>query len=434
MRSSVHAWLEEEFVPEVTTSISPVDAAALSTFDIVHALGPLEMETHLKFAETESTFDYFQATREFLDGQPHAHGKPVTFYGDKHGVFRVDAADAVRGDGSAPTSSRVSELLHNPVWSYRLQDRDLKRVRFDSPITWITQRRLGSMTISSGGDCFAAQVDIGGDGIDSYCFSAMLDGHASLFQNGTETICGGAEGIVFRASPGTRLLLGAINARENLWIEASTLEQALESMLGTRLREPLAFKPGFDWTRGLAASLRGQIDFLIREVKRQGGVGDNPVALASLTDLVVSLALRGIPHNYLERVEGGRLCAVPAYVRRAEDFMRANAAVPIRMEQVAAAAGCSVRTLGAVFRRFRHTTPLAALHAIRLEEVHAELKHIATDGSAAEVARRFGFTNPGRFTTAYRRRFGETPTETAKHRSDSCSTSTGVRPTSDGNR
>ena len=30
---------------------------------------------HLKFVETESTFDYFQATREYLE----AHGKPVAF-------------------------------------------------------------------------------------------------------------------------------------------------------------------------------------------------------------------------------------------------------------------------------------------------------------------------------------------------------------------
>src|SRR5947209_1163513 len=50
---------------------------------------------HLKFVETESTFDYFQAMREYLE----AHGKPVAFYSDKHGVFRVNSAGAVQGDG-----------------------------------------------------------------------------------------------------------------------------------------------------------------------------------------------------------------------------------------------------------------------------------------------------------------------------------------------
>ena len=50
---------------------------------------------HLKLVETESTFDYFQSTREYLE----AHGKPIAFYSDKHGIFRVNSTGAVEGDG-----------------------------------------------------------------------------------------------------------------------------------------------------------------------------------------------------------------------------------------------------------------------------------------------------------------------------------------------
>ena len=50
---------------------------------------------HLQFVESESTFDYFAATRAYLEH----HGKPVAFYSDKHGVFRVNRKDAVSGDG-----------------------------------------------------------------------------------------------------------------------------------------------------------------------------------------------------------------------------------------------------------------------------------------------------------------------------------------------
>jgi hypothetical protein len=41
----------------------------------------------LQFVESESTFSYFHATRAYLE----AWGKPVAFYSDKHGVFRVEA-------------------------------------------------------------------------------------------------------------------------------------------------------------------------------------------------------------------------------------------------------------------------------------------------------------------------------------------------------
>ena len=50
---------------------------------------------HLQFVESESTFDYFRATRAYLE----RHGKPVAFYSDKHGVFRVNRKDAAGGDG-----------------------------------------------------------------------------------------------------------------------------------------------------------------------------------------------------------------------------------------------------------------------------------------------------------------------------------------------
>jgi hypothetical protein len=50
---------------------------------------------HLQFVESESTFSYFDATRAYLE----AWGKPVAFYSDKHGVFRVNHPGALGGDG-----------------------------------------------------------------------------------------------------------------------------------------------------------------------------------------------------------------------------------------------------------------------------------------------------------------------------------------------
>jgi AraC-like DNA-binding protein len=349
----------EEKPSGLATPVLPVDPAALSTFNVINVFDP----------------------RELLD----------------------------------PNSRRPPN--ETPFRRYQLQDRGLRAVSFDGPITSIAERRLGSMMIAHGADRFGTEISVGAEGIDAYCFTALSRGRGNLIQHGKETTGSGTNGFVFRAAPGTRILTSDVNARRALWIEAAALEHALEGMLGNRLRERLAFKPGIDWTSGLAASLRGQIDFLTHEIRRHGGVADNPIALASLTDLMVSLVLRGLPHNYLERLENGRFGAVPVYVRRAEDFMRAHAAVPIRMEQVAAAAGCSVRTLDAVFRRFRDTTPLAALHAIRLDQVHAELNQTVTGASVGEISRCYGFTNPGRFTAAYRRRFGESPAETVRRRS-----------------
>ncbi len=44
---------------------------------------------HLRFAPSESTFEYFRSVRAYLE----THGKPVAFYSDKHGIFRVNKAE-----------------------------------------------------------------------------------------------------------------------------------------------------------------------------------------------------------------------------------------------------------------------------------------------------------------------------------------------------
>jgi hypothetical protein len=61
---------------------------------------------HLRFARSESTFDYFQATRDYI----LQHSKPVAFYSDKHAIFRVNKSDAKGGDGMTQFGRALHEL------------------------------------------------------------------------------------------------------------------------------------------------------------------------------------------------------------------------------------------------------------------------------------------------------------------------------------
>ncbi len=60
----------------------------------------------LYFAESESAFSYFAATRHYLE----RHGKPVTFYSDKASIFRVNAKQPKGGEGSTQFSRALGEL------------------------------------------------------------------------------------------------------------------------------------------------------------------------------------------------------------------------------------------------------------------------------------------------------------------------------------
>jgi transposase len=60
----------------------------------------------LWMCESESAFSYFHATRGYLE----CHGKPVAFYSDKAGVFRVNAKNPKAGDGFTQFGRAMNDL------------------------------------------------------------------------------------------------------------------------------------------------------------------------------------------------------------------------------------------------------------------------------------------------------------------------------------
>jgi AraC-like DNA-binding protein len=102
-----------------------------------------------------------------------------------------------------------------------------------------------------------------------------------------------------------------------------------------------------------------------------------------------------------------------ARLRRAIEFMHANAHLPIAVTEIAEAAGISSRSLQTSFRTHLDLTPLDYLRRIRLDRVREELRagHV-DDITVAEVARRWGFAHLGRFAAHYAERFGELPRHT----------------------
>ena len=93
----------------------------------------------LKLGESESTFAYMEATREYIE----RHGKPVAFYSDKHSVFRNAKASAL-GDGMTHFGRALEALnieiicANSPQAKGRveranatLQDRLVKAMRLD---------------------------------------------------------------------------------------------------------------------------------------------------------------------------------------------------------------------------------------------------------------------------------------------------------------
>ena len=107
---------------------------------------------------------------------------------------------------------------------------------------------------------------------------------------------------------------------------------------------------------------------------------------------------------------------LPRGVRRALDAMGADAGRDWRIHDLAAVAGLSGRTLQRQFRTFTGQAPLAQLREIRLNGARRELLQASPGAKVTDIALRWGFPHCGRFSIEYRRRYGETPSQTMRRR------------------
>lgn len=102
----------------------------------------------------------------------------------------------------------------------------------------------------------------------------------------------------------------------------------------------------------------------------------------------------------------------PACVRRAEAFIHAHAAEPLRLADIALATDVPARTLLSAFQRFRERSPMQYLREVRLELARQRQRQPARQATVATIALDCGFLHLGRFAQAYRAQFGEPPSAT----------------------
>jgi hypothetical protein len=60
----------------------------------------------LRFSEVESTYDYMNATRQYIE----QHGKPVAFYSDRHSVFKINKKAPLTGKQMTEYGRALYEL------------------------------------------------------------------------------------------------------------------------------------------------------------------------------------------------------------------------------------------------------------------------------------------------------------------------------------
>ncbi len=243
-----------------------------------------------------------------------------------------------------------------------------------------------------------------------YSFQFLLDGECRV---------DGPFGTVL-AKPGDVFVLDPDQVTREFWsrnclqfllrVDRDFIEQALMAELGRTLSGHLMFDPRMP-DPGIGSWLNRIVDGF-----KQGSgstiLSDRRV-VKGFEQTLVTMLLAGLRHSESEEYARPAAVAAPYYVKRAENFIRAHLNDELTVDNIAAAAGVSARSMFYGFKRWRNTTPMAFVRNARLDVARKELEAARhTGATVSQAAINAGFTNFSQFSKIYKARFGETPSAT----------------------
>ncbi|RZN16657.1 AraC family transcriptional regulator [Bradyrhizobium sp. Leo121] len=201
-----------------------------------------------------------------------------------------------------------------------------------------------------------------------------------------------------------------------LLLDRKLVEHRAAALAGTSTRA-VEFDPSVDLTAPFGRALQAEICDLVGLAERLGPVKRlSPLAAADWRQRLLSALLNG-QHHSLSRaiaVFKGRVETQPAALKRARAWLEAQADEPLDLMQLADAAGIGIRALQLGFRRHFGTTVSAMLQDIRLARLNSRLKDARPDERVVDIAFDLGFTHLSRMASAYRAKFGESPSGTLR--------------------
>jgi AraC-like DNA-binding protein len=160
---------------------------------------------------------------------------------------------------------------------------------------------------------------------------------------------------------------------------------------------------------------RSTVGFVSHQLETPHSPLSSPLVRAQTLDLLGSAAVRAFPNTTMTAdYQPGPGHASAAAVRKAVEFIDANADRPVRLSDIAAAAATSPAALEAAFPLHHGTSPLGYLRRVRLERAHRDLESTdpASGASVPRIATRWGFPQSGAFAAHYHDVYGRPPGNT----------------------
>jgi AraC-like DNA-binding protein len=307
---------------------------------------------------------------------------------------------------AAPDFGLFRDTLNSHFYPARVEalDRDP-----DMRDPWLSAIHLTLTTIGYVRFGTTASVDPGD--LSAYHVNVVLSGTVDSRCGDQQAIASPQVAAVFSPDQHTQLPRWDADAAQlSIKFPRTQVEQELAGLLGHPVVKPIDFRLALPVDAGAGRRWMSILSALLQSVDRPGSTAEMR-HLESLEHSLISGLLLSQVHSYTDQLATDAPHRAPqaAIDRVVEEIQRA----PDRgytLADLAKAARTSARSLQYGFQERFGTTPMRYLRQVRLDRARDDLAQ--ANGSVADIAYHWGFTNPGRFAHAYRDRFGEFPAAT----------------------
>lgn len=246
-----------------------------------------------------------------------------------------------------------------------------------------------------------------------YLIQVPLSGTAEVQNGRTKVAAQSARATVLNPTRETRMTWHAGCRKLLLQIDRDALHQLAERLWGRSLGAAVLFDPCIDLTRPELQNWKNSLLAAVSLAQNGGAFGPHMhVHQPRLEEELILGFLSHQPSNLSHGLERAEPQSQPYQLRRAVDYIKSNLAEPLTLTQIAAQAGCSLRSLQLGFKTHYQCSPMQYVMRERLNHAHYLLQSLPTDHRVSTVAFDAGFSHLGRFSIAYRSAFGQSPRET----------------------
>lgn len=248
-----------------------------------------------------------------------------------------------------------------------------------------------------------------------YLVQIPLVGEANINNGKGEVKTGAGVGSVLNPHRSTQMRWHTGCAQLLLQIDATTLMNRAEHILGHHLNSPVTFETCVTSERTATENWIRRLKTCLNLTEKKALFGDsNRATQLLIEEELITEFLFSQPSDISHQLLNAKCASTSVLVRKAIRFIAEHLADPISIGDIATAAGVTSRRLQQAFRNELGQSPM---HYVRLRRLHVARDRLSCaeeDMTISEICHRTGFNHQGRFSAEYRALFGEHPSETMR--------------------